>query len=533
MPARSRTFATTCYAFSGRALAALACLVVLTGWRFGPPVTFFEEPQQIARAIEKLRDSAGLSRIYSIEVMPTAIAVEAQDPSHIKRVKQWRLERHHVTIPLWEKTFNWEEISGPESAMHDPEAHDGVLFDLSDVDFSAAGELLREAVRRAALEQPAPSLSMSIRRKLLTISSAERGDLEWVVDVGSAGEHVRVYANGKGEIAHLDLTNANRGRAFDVLSAPDRIPEAARAVAAQLGEQPVLTKVRVTSTSVEFETNVVDKAAGWGDIKQRQAFTWTLGGLRKSLGSFETSAFFGADPAFAIAEADWSLLGAMAEDARKALGIMNETLTKMELTKRGDVGLPRLEWQVVFKDAKDEEAVARFDVHGALLHTLLPKSRRAPFDGLDAAAWPRALAEITMAFGGPGALAEVTLHSGHLKILATDPANPKELAEFFLDEHGLKKFGMGPMFETSSARFSASDLAVLNEAQLNKLKAATAARLGLEARHVTSVTISKASLDPSPSGAITVEIFAEEAPFKRSGRVAWEIDGREIKAYLP
>lgn len=147
-----------------KAAVAIVCLLFLTAWRFGPPLTFFEEPQQIAVAIEKLRASAGISRIYAIDVQPTQILIQAQDPSHVKRVKQWRLERKHVTIPIRETTFNWEEISGPEPAMHDPEAHDGILFDLTDVDFSVAGDLLAEAVRRAALEQPAPSLSMSARR---------------------------------------------------------------------------------------------------------------------------------------------------------------------------------------------------------------------------------------------------------------------------------------------------------------------------------------------------------------------------------
>jgi hypothetical protein len=36
-----------------------------------------------------------------------------------------------------------------------------------------------------------------------------------------------------------------------------------------------------------------------------------------------------------------------------------------------------------------------------------------------------------------------------------------------------------------------------------------------------------------PQGNVTVEFRAEEAAFKRSGRVNREIDGREIKAYLP
>ena len=63
MPARSRKFAR-----SGRAIAALACLLVLTGWRFGPEVTFFEDESGIAKAVEALRAAGGLERALSISI---------------------------------------------------------------------------------------------------------------------------------------------------------------------------------------------------------------------------------------------------------------------------------------------------------------------------------------------------------------------------------------------------------------------------------------------------------------------------------
>ena len=82
-------------------------------------------------------------------------------------------------------------------------------------------------------------------------------------------------------------------------------------------------------------------------------------------------------------------------------------------------------------------------------------------------------------------------------------------------------------------RFSVSDLEALDVTQMRKLQEATAQRLGLSVANITSIAIARSSIDPSPHGNVTVDIRAEEAPFKRSGRVTWEIDGREIKAYPP
>jgi hypothetical protein len=62
---------------------------------------------------------------------------------------------------------------------------------------------------------------------------------------------------------------------------------------------------------------------------------------------------------------------------------------------------------------------------------------------------------------------------------------------------------------------------------------ATAQRLGVSVANITAIVIGRSRLDPSSRGSVTVEIRAEETPFQRSGRVNWEIDEREIKAYLP
>ena len=88
-------------------------------------------------------------------------------------------------------------------------------------------------------------------------------------------------------------------------------------------------------------------------------------------------------------------------------------------------------------------------------------------------------------------------------------------------------------FAAQNPRFSISDLKALDEAQMRKLQEAMSARLGLKPSMISTITIGRAAMDPSPHGNVTVEIRAEEAAFGRGGRVNYEIDGREIKAYLP
>lgn len=181
----------------------------------------------------------------------------------------------------------------------------------------------------------------------------------------------------------------------------------------------------------------------------------------------------------------------------------------------------------------DEEGVARFDAKGEPVWIKLPESRGRPFDGRDPAAWPAVLSQIEASLGTESILVELVLHDRHISVAVDDPQNPKEPSQFLLDENGIRRFGTASLFEMPNPRFSVSDLKALDAAQMRKLQEATAQRLGLTVANITTIAIQKSSLDPSSQGKVTVEIRAEEAPFERSGRVNWEIDGREIKAYLP
>jgi hypothetical protein len=524
MPARSRKFAR-----SGRAIAALACLLVLTGWRFGPEVTFFEDESGIAKAVEALRAAGGLERALSISITEMQVRIEAQDPGRVQHVNKWVRERHRIG------SFYWDATSGPDPVelnLIDKDL-DANLFNFSAVDFTAARKVIREAITRAALEDPARVASIEIRRQLYLLPDPSSGDVFWNVSVTSGRESALVQADAKGNIVRVDLAGTNRAKAFNLLASLEMLPDAAQAFRSSVGDGPVLIKASVSPRGLSFETNLEEKSALFTSLKQRQAYQWSLNGLNRVMGSIDTSEHFGADPPFAVGETDWTLAEGLVRKARDTLGMPNAKLAEIELSKPKDrAGPPQLEWEITLEENR-EQGVALFDAKGESLGHTLPKSRQKPFDGRDPAAWPAALSLISGSFGGDGAIAEVIIHDKHMSISALDPQNPKQLGEFLLDEDGIKRFGTVSPFTEANPRFSVADLKALDAAQMRKLQEATAQRLGLPTSKITTITIGRASLDPSPQGRVTVEIRAEEAPFGRGGRVNWEIDGREIKAYLP
>lgn len=514
-----------------RTVLLIGCMVLLTAWKLGPLVTFFDEEGGIVRAVETLRAKYGFERILSIDAGGTAVSIEAQEPFNNRRVGRWTLSKE--SIELFGREIHWEELNGPEPVklnLVDPDA-EARLFDIKEVDFTAADRLMKEALARAALEDQARVTSIEIRRQHFRLPAALSGGIRWSVEVRSDRETAVVFADDKGRVAGLNLTHTNRGQTFNLLGLLDRLPEAARDFAEGVGTGPVLVEARITSHGVGFKTNLEEKNPDFIVREQRQTFDWGVNGLTRGTGT--TGGLFWEGSPFAVTETDWSMVPSLVQKARDTLGMPEAPVDNIELAKpRDQPRTPRPEWKItLLKDG--EKGVARFDAKGEPLGHTLPESRRKPFDARDPAAWPAALTQITTSFGGEGAIAELVIYDSQISVVALDPQNPGQLGHFLLDQEGIKRFGTVSPFAEQNPRFSVADLKGLDEAQMRKLQDATAKRLGFPPAKITTITIGRASLDPSPQGNVTVEIRAEEGPFKAGGRVNWEIDGREIKAYLP
>jgi hypothetical protein len=95
------------------------------------------------------------------------------------------------------------------------------------------------------------------------------------------------------------------------------------------------------------------------------------------------------------------------------------------------------------------------------------------------------------------------------------------------------RFGTPSMLAMMGRPFTLADLQPLTEQKLAALEAATLSRLTMPPKAISSITVSRGSMDPSPRGNVTIEIRAEEKPFGRGGRINYELDGTVLKAYLP
>ena len=144
-----------------------------------------------------------------------------------------------------------------------------------------------------------------------------------------------------------------------------------------------------------------------------------------------------------------------------------------------------------------------------------------------------AMARLTREFGSDAKFVDLTFMHDKVVITVEDPRKPGEYAQMILTDAGIMRFGTASMFAVRNPPFTMADLAPLDAGRLAELQAATLDKLRMQPHAISSITIGRGSMDPSPKGNVTVEIRAEERAFGRGGRVNYEMDGTVLKAYLP
>ena len=105
--------------------------------------------------------------------------------------------------------------------------------------------------------------------------------------------------------------------------------------------------------------------------------------------------------------------------------------------------------------------------------------------------------------------------------------------EIILSDNGYDRSGTPSTPASKNLPFRIGDLSALTTERIRDLEAKTLATLKMPPKTISSITIGRGSMDPSPKGNVTIEIRAEERPFGRAGRVNYELDGTVIRTYLP
>jgi hypothetical protein len=516
-------------------LACLACLAVLTGCRFGGSVSFFDEDNAIERAVASLKARIGAPvRVLELTIGPDHVTIGAQDPANRNRIDQWRLERMNVA---W---INWDRTSGPspyEVTLVNPDL-EANLFDLDEVDFDASIKLARAAIERAGLAGKSRVTRMEIARQIYILPKPSSGEIRWTIDVSSGRESVQVFADARGAIVGMNVSGTDRAKNLDILRDLNLVADAAQAFRYILGTDAILTAVSINSSSIGFETNVIDPSPPIpvsGSLSASRAYTWNLNGLQRAISRINADAAFGATRnVFSVDDADWKLLPKIAAAAAGQLSMPQGRVTGIEISKPvNPIGQPIVLWKIEVTDQNKEKGYILADTAGTLKKVMLPESWRTATDWYDPATMAATFARLGVDFGQDRQYAEITIFNDKVIITAQDHMQENISREIILSDGGYDRSGSPSMLAAKNVPFRIGDLSALTTERIRDLEARTLATLKMPPKTISSITIGRGGMDPSPKGNVTIEIRAEERPFGRAGRVNYELDGTAIKTYLP
>jgi len=514
-----------------RVIPALLCALLLMAFRIGGPVDLFDDETGFQLALAQLKSSIGEhARALSVEIEPSYISMQIQDPTDRRHVNEWRITRLTVYQVMWDR------LSGPSPVslnLINPNLEEN-LFNLDDVDFGATTKLMKASLARAGLEDPGRVNRMEIKRLTAIIPVPSSGDVRWTVRVSSGRESALIYSTVKGAIFRADLGDTNRARNLNMLQRPEMVVDAVRDLREQVGSKPVLLKADFAMSYIGFETTIPDKGSivASSDHAARATYTWNLNGLQRGYGSSGLQAAPGAP--FSVDEVDWPALPKVVAAARDKLAMPQGRISDIKISRPSEgVGAPVILWEIEITDRNNDKGTYIADTAGTMKRMKLPPGRRKAIDWYDPATMVEMMSRIDREFGPNARFFEFIFMDDKIVITATDPRQPSEAAQILLTENGFMRFGTPSPFAMKNRPFTMAELRPLNEQKLAELKSATLRRLSMPPKAVSSITVSRASMDPSPRGNVTVEIRAEERPGGRGGRVNYELDGRELKAYLP
>jgi hypothetical protein len=518
-----------------RLAALLVGVVSLSGCRFGDAISFFDEDNAINGAAQVLRERIGAPvRMLNVAITPDRVAFRVQDPNNRNHIDEWRLDRMSLA---W---INWERLSGPnpyQITLVNPDL-EANLFELDEVDLASATKLAREAIERAALKDKASVMRMEIARQVYVLPSPASGEVRWTVDISSGRESVQVFADARGAVTGMNVDGTERAKNLDILRELTLAADAARSFRYVLGPDAILMAVSVTPHNIAFETNVADPSSPIpvsGGLTARRVYLWNLNGLQRAIAKISVDNALGArGEAFSIDDVDWSALPKLAAAAPAQLSMPQGRVSGIELTKPiNPIGASVVLWKIEVTDQNKEKGYVLVDTAGLLKQARPPDSRRKTTDWYDPATMAATFARLGVDFGQDRKYAQIVFFNDKVIITAQDHMQENVSREIILSDNGYDRSGTPSMLAASAVPFRIGDLSALTADRLRDLEARTLATLKLPPKSISSITIGRTSMDPSPNGNVTIEIRAEERPGGRAGRVNYELDGTVIRAYLP
>ncbi len=489
------------------------------------------EDKGVATAIGKLTEKMKAPvRVLVIEIKPTILTLQVQDPAAPTHINEYKYARRPGTLAL----LGEAAVSGPEPvklSLINPRLEEN-LFTITEVDFAAVPETIREALKRVKVEGGAVE-GITIRKQLLLNQS---GPIEWSIYVRSPRESATAYADAAGKINRLDLSGTTRAEMLDLTQGGEMLTDAIAQIREKFGATPVFTKFSISTKSVSFRMrdpkNPADSVGYYWDINDiRKSNDLTSPEIRRRMGEGVRDELL-----FSINDVDWSRLPALRKSALEKAAVPGGHISSIDVDRPSTEGDAKpVRWKFdVRAGLMGESTLVEFDAKsGAFTRINLPKSRQAAVNYVEPETARRAIAAIARELSRAVGFVEIMLSKE--KASATGPLSekPEVIRQFFYTENdGLTPFGLGDPRNPFHQGFNKTWLFRVAELEpvlpnLAELQRKTLERLQVKDGAVQRLTFFRHSVFYPQNRKVLLEIRVENSKGE-DGRVVYDLQGAVI-----
>lgn len=292
-----------------------------------------------------------------------------------------------------------------------------------------------------------------------------------------------------------------------------------------------------------YDDRIVVTADHPSDPEKTTAFTWDGIQAQAGFSTFNFTAMGMGDLApFDLSELDFTRLPAV-KAAALAEAPDGTTIAEIEASKPTDRTSKKLIplWEVTLATPSGEATVLLTANAQLVESSLIEVSADTPpptGPWLAPETVAHTLAAIGAEFGPNARYLEILIDDSKASITMEDPRQAGATAEFLYDEDGFTRWGDSgmpdPFAPPLERAFTMADIEALDAAMLGQLEQRTIERMAMEDMSVFRYTISKAILFMTPDDdRLLVEVRAEMPDQWTGGRVAYDMDGKEVDVVLP
>jgi hypothetical protein len=479
-------------------------------------------------AVKKLSSKIGSpARVLSIEIKPATLTMQVQDPAAPSQVNEYT---YRVLAGL--SALVGPSIAGPKPVrlnLINPNLEEN-LFDLTQVNFAAVAETVREAARRVALDGGGVAKTVHIQRRV-GILPPSSGDVEWVIFVGGPRESASAHANAQGQIRRLDLGGTRRAQTLDYTKDSQTLLETIAGIRDQFGSEPIFNHFRVTRLGVAF--SVRDSK----DSNEIHEYNCDLNGVRRS---FDAATIFKIPRStdekrefFSIDDTDWSLVPAMCKTAREKITLPHPNIHSIELVKPPPKLKPQpLKWRAqVIEGAMGEYGFVEFDPKtGQVTRVEPPRSQEKKVDFVELAKTQEFLANVKEDFGPAGQFLEITILHDSAVVKALAPGKRDEIQKYTYDARERARPQSSGFPKSPFDSFEEKDLFGIAElesfeARIPELEKKTIERLRITDGTIRHLKFYRRSPIYPGNKKLLLEIWCEG---KGDGRIVYDPAGNEF-----